>query len=149
IDYLVNAFTPDRRAVWEQSVGDQGVPLKIVRDVADDFAEPAEMVARMDALDIDTLILPTGDVGPHPHYDVVATHWNEAEKLAAEFPGRFASTVVINPGLGMADVREARARLAEPWVVGLWLHTHSWDRRFDQPDLYPYYAVASDLDVPV
>ena len=149
VDYLCNAFTPDRRAVWEQAVGDQGVPLKIVRDAADDFAEPAEMVARMDALGIDTLILPTGDVGPHPHYDVVATQWDEAEKLAAEFPGRFASTVVIHPSLGMADVRETRARLAEPWVVGLWLHTHSWDRRFDHPDLYPYYAVAADLDVPV
>ena len=149
VDYLCNAFTPDRRAVWERSVGDQGVPLKIVKDVADDFAEPAEMVERMDRLGIDTLVLPTGDLGPHPEYDVVATRWEEAEKLVAEFPGRFATTAVINPGLGMDDVRNVRARLADEWVVGLWLHTHSWDRRFDHADLYPYYALASEFDVPV
>jgi predicted TIM-barrel fold metal-dependent hydrolase len=31
----------------------------------------------------------------------------------------------------------------------MWIHTHSWDRRFDHPDYYPYYALAADLDVPV
>jgi hypothetical protein len=149
VDYLVNAFTPDRRAVWEKSVGDQGVPLKIVKDAADDFAEPAEMVERMDRLGISTFVLPTGDVGPHPEYDVVATQWDEAEKLATEFPGRFVSTAVMHPGLGMRDVRELRAHLADEWVIGLWHHTHSWDRRFDHADLYPYYALASDFDVPV
>src|SRR5207247_10451346 len=81
-------------------------------------------------------------------YEVVATRWEEAEKLVAEYPGRFVSTAVMSPGLGMADVREVRAHLADEWVVGLWLHTHSWDRRFDHADLYPYYAVASELDVP-
>ena len=149
IDYLVNSFTPDRRAVWERSVGDQGVPLKIVRDPEDDFADPAAMVERMDALGIATLLLPTGDLGPHAEYDVVATRWEEAEKLVAEFPGRFASMAVIHPGLGMADVCDVRARFAESWVVGMWLHTHSWDRRFDHADLYPYYALAADFDIPV
>jgi len=73
VDYLVNAFTPDRRAVWERAVGDQGVPLKVVRDEHDDFADPAAMVQRMDELGMATLVLPTGDLGPHPAYDVVAT----------------------------------------------------------------------------
>ena len=27
VDYLTNAFTPDRRAVWERAVSDQGIPL--------------------------------------------------------------------------------------------------------------------------
>ncbi|MCU1378303.1 MAG: amidohydrolase 2, partial [Acidimicrobiales bacterium] len=50
---------------------------------------------------------------------------------------------------GMAGVRDLRARLDDRWVVGLWLHTHSWDRRFDHPDYYPYYALCSELDVPM
>jgi predicted TIM-barrel fold metal-dependent hydrolase len=149
IDYLSHAFTPDRRAVWAKAVGDQGVPLRIVKEAADDFAEPAEMVERMDRLGIATILLPTGDLGPHPEYDVVTTRWEEAEKFVAEFPGRFAATAVINPGLGMADVARVRARMADEWVVGLWLHTHSWDRRFDHADLYPYYALATEFDVPV
>ena len=149
VDYLANAFFPDRRSVWESAVSEQGIPLKVVKDPGDDFAEPAEMVERMDELGIATLVLPTGELGPHPEYDVVAARWEEAEKLVAEFPGRFASTAVVHPSEGMAGVRDLRARLAEPWVVGLWIHTHSWDRRFDHPDYYPYYALCSELDVPV
>ena len=149
VDSLANAFVPDRRAVWERAVGEQGIPLKVVQDPADDFADPAAMVDRMDALGIRTLVLPTGDLGPHPSYDVVTTRWEEAAKLVAEFPGRFAATAVLDPSTGMAGVRETRARLAEPWVVGLWLHTHSWDRRFDHADWYPYYALCSEHDVPV
>ena len=149
IDYLCNAFTPDRRAVWEASVAAQGIPLKVVKDAADDFAEPAAMVERMDQLGIGTLVLPTGELGPHADYDVVASRWEETEKLVAEFPGRFVASAVIHPALGMADVRELRAHLADEWVVGLWLHTHSWDRRFDDAELYPYYALCAELDVPI
>lgn len=149
VDYLCNAFTPDRRSVWERSVAEQGVPLKIVRDAEDDFCEPAEMVARMDALGIATVLLPTGDLGVHPEYAVVASRWEETEKLVGEFPGRFAALALVEPSAGMAGVREVRARLGEPWVVGMWAHTHSWDLRFDAPEYWPYYALASDLDVPV
>ena len=149
VDHLANAFTPDRRAVWERAVGEQGIPLKVVQDEGDDFAEPAAMVARMDELGIGTLVLPTGDVGPHPSYDGVTTRWEELEALAAEHPGRFAAALVADPTTGMAGVREARARLEEPYVVGLWIHTHSWDRRLDHADWYPWYALCSELDVPV
>jgi len=32
VDYLCNAFTPDRLAAWDQAIEAQGVPLKIRRD---------------------------------------------------------------------------------------------------------------------
>ena len=63
--------------------------------------------------------------------------------------GRFAAMALLDPDRGMAGVRELRARLAEPWVVGVYLHTHSFDRRLDHADLYPLYAAATDFDVPV
>jgi predicted TIM-barrel fold metal-dependent hydrolase len=107
------------------------------------------MVERMDRLGITTLVLPTGDLDIHPEYMVVASRWEEVERLVKEFPGRFAASAVVDPSAGMRAVREMRARLAEPWVVGLWVHTHSWDRRFDHADYYPYYALCSELDVPI
>ena len=30
----------------------------------------------------------------------------------------------------------------------MYTHTHSWDLRFDAAEYYPYYALASELDVP-
>ncbi len=64
-------------------------------------------------------------------------------------PGRFVAHWCIDPSLGMAGADRAREALAQPWVVGLYNHVHSWDRPFDHADLYPFYALAADVDVPV
>ena len=154
VDYLCNAFTPDRRPVWDGAIAASGVAVKVRRDDADSFAEPEAMVDRLDELGVDTLLLPTGDVGHHGAVDPfdfehIAARWEEVDKLAARWPGRFAALALIDPDRGMAAVRETRARLGEPWVVGCYLHTHSWDRRLDHADYYPYYALGSELDVPV
>ena len=154
VDYLCNAFTPDRRSVWGGAIAASGVAVKVRRDDTDSFAEPEAMVDRLDELGVQTLLLPTGDVGPHGAVDPfdfehIAARWEEVDRLAARWPGRFAALALIDPDRGMAGVREARARLGEPWVVGCYLHTHSWDRRLDHADYYPYYALGSELDVPV
>jgi predicted TIM-barrel fold metal-dependent hydrolase len=149
IDYLCNAFTPDRVAVWKEATA--GLALKIRED---EFVEPAAMVARMDELGIDTVLLPTvvpvtGEPPAATTFEAVATTWREAEQLAQRWPGRFAALTVLDPTTGVAGVRETRARLREPWVVGCYLHTHSWDRPLDNADYYPYYTLAADLEVPV
>ncbi len=153
VDYLSNCFLPDRQAIWDGAIERAGLPIKVRKGDEDTFAEPAAMVARMDEVGIATVLLPTCDIGPHGtldplDYEHVATHWDEMEKLASAFPGRFAALAVPKPGLGMAAVREVRRRLAEPYVVGMFTHTHSWDMRFDAAEYYPYYALASDEDVP-
>ena len=154
VDYLCNAFTPDRRAVWEAAIAAAGIPLKVRGgDDRDGFAEPDAMVDRMDELGIDTLVLPACDVGRHGRespleYDHVASRWPEIESLAGRFPGRFAALAAVDPEQGMRGVRSARARLDDEWVVGLWVHTHSWDRPFDHRDYYPYYALCAEADVP-
>jgi len=50
----------------------------------------------------------------------------------------------------LAGVRRAAEILStRDWVVGLWIHTHSFDRRFDHADYYPYYALCAEHDVPI
>jgi predicted TIM-barrel fold metal-dependent hydrolase len=154
VDYLCNAFTPDRRAVWDGALAATGVQVKVRRDEADSFAEPEAMVARMDDLGVDTLLLPTGDLGRHggldPYdFEHIAVRWDEFAALADRWPDRFAALALIDPESGMAGVRDVRRRLAEPAVVGCYLHTHSWDRRLDHADYYPYYALGTEFDVPI
>ena len=154
VDYLCNAFTPERRALWEGALAATRVPVKVRQDGDDSFAEPEEIVARMDELGIATLLLPTGDIGHHGKgdpfdFEHFASRWEETEKLAARWPGRFAALALVDPERAMRGVRAMRARLADPWVVGLYLHTHSFDRRLDHADYYPYYTVCAELDVPV
>jgi len=153
VDTLVNCFLSNRQEVWDGAIAASGISVKVRRDPTDAFCEPDEMVARMDELGIATLCLSTCEVGDHgklsPYeFDHVATRWEEMEKLVDRFPGRFVALAVPFPNSGMKGVRELRAKLAEPWVAGFYLHTHSWDRRFDHADYYPYYALCSEFDVP-
>jgi predicted TIM-barrel fold metal-dependent hydrolase len=154
VDYLCNAFTPDRLAVWEGALSRSGVPVKMRTGDGDGFVEPEGMVARMDEAGVSTIVLPACDVAAHgtvdPYdFEHVAARWDDVGRLAERWPGRFAALAVVDPTTGMAGVRELRARLAEPWVVGLYLHTHSWDRRLDHADYYPSYALCAELDVPM
>ncbi len=153
IDVLCNAFFPDREQVWDDAVAAQGIPLKVRRDPNDAFCDAPTMVARMDDTGVATVIIPTGDLHRHGtvvEYDPVAARPEETAALVEQFPGRFAAWWNVNPQLGMAGVRRARQMVFEnDWIVGLWIHTHSFDRRFDHADYYPYYALASELGLPV
>ena len=154
VDTLCNAFTPDRLAVWDGALAATGTSVKVRRNPDDSFADPEEFVARMDELGIATVLLPTGDVGRHgtldPYdFEHVAARWEEVEKLVSRWPGRFAALALIDPEQGMRGVRETRAHLGDTWVVGCYLHTHSFDRRLDHADYYPFYAACADAGVPV
>jgi predicted TIM-barrel fold metal-dependent hydrolase len=152
VDYWCNAFTPDRKALWEASLAAQGTPLGLRTDPSDAFADPEAMLARMDELGIDTLVLPTCDLPPGAgvtDYETFACRFEEQADLAKRFPGRFVGEWSIDPSTGMEGVRRAAEALAEPSVVALHYHTHSFDRGFDHRDMYPYYALAADAGVAV
>ena len=150
IDYWCNAFSPDRRALWDAVIAAQGIPLKVRRDPDDSFCEAGVMVERMDALGIDALVLPVAEASPHAgatDYERFATQPGEFEKLVDAHPGRFLGLASIDPTRGQAGVRAAADALAKPGMVGLHNHTHSWDRAFDDRDYYPFYALAAQRDV--
>jgi predicted TIM-barrel fold metal-dependent hydrolase len=153
IDYLCNAFTPDRQQVWDDAIAGQGVPIKVRRDPTDSFCTVDTMIERMDELGIATLVMTAGDLHKHGtpfEYDPVAARPDEMQAMADAYPGRFVGWWAVNPLLGMAGVRRAAEILAtREWAIGLWIHTHSFDRRFDHPDYYPYYALCAEHDVPI
>ncbi len=152
VDYWCNAFTPDRRDLWDGSVADQGIRVKVRRNADDTFCQAPELVARMDELGISTLMVPTCDAPAHMtmlDFEAFAARPEESAALVDRWPGRFAATWSIDPRTGLAGVRRAADMLANEWVVGLHIHTHSWDRRFDHADYYPYYTLAAEHGVPV
>jgi predicted TIM-barrel fold metal-dependent hydrolase len=153
IDYLANAFVPDREAVWDAAIAGQGVPIKVRRDPTDSFCDPRAMVARMDELGVATLVVATSDMHRHGtpfEYDPVAARPDEMAAMVSAHPGRFAAWWAVNPQLGLAGVRRAAEMLrSHDWVVGLWIHTHSFDRPFDHADYYPYYALCAEHGVPM
>jgi uncharacterized protein len=152
VDTLCNAFLPARQEAWDAAIVGQGLPLKVRRDGQDSFTTAEEMVRRMDELGIATLMLVASDVHYHgTAFDVstVTVRWEEAEELVRRFPGRFVALWGIEPQRGLAGVRRADEALSQPWVVGAYLHTHSFDRPFDHADLYPFYALCARHGVPM
>lgn len=152
IDYWCNAFAPSMRERWDLAIAEQGIPLKIRRDEQDSFVDAAGMVERMNALEMDRLLLPCADVAERAgvtDYERFTTTLSDISELCRDYPDRFAGLFTIDPSLGMAGVERAAEVVAQPGFVGLQLHTHSWDRAFDHRDLYPFYALADDMDLPV
>jgi len=152
IDYLCNAFAPRYADEWEATIARQGVPVKVRSDPNDGFCEPDVMIARMNELAIDTLLVVTGDAQDHHgafDFSALTARLDDAQQLAERYPGRFAALWNLDANLGINGVDRAADVLEHDWVVGLYNHVHSWDRPFDHADFYPYYALAADLDVPV
>lgn len=152
IDYLCNVFTPDREAVWDDSIAAQGVQVKVRRDPTDSFCDSDVMIARLDELGVATIIVPSSDLSVHgteQEYDPVAARYDEIADLAARYPGRIKALWAVNPMKGSRGLRRMRDVLDNDWAVGMWIHTHSFDRRFDDADYYPYYAIAAEYGVPV
>ena len=88
IDYLCNAFTPDREKVWDDAIAAQGVPIKVRRDPTDSFCEPDVMVARMDELGVATCLVASSDMSHHGttfEYDPVACRFDDT--VGAEHDG--------------------------------------------------------------
>ena len=100
-------------------------------------------------------MLPTCELPPHAgptDFESVACRpyeLAEFSELAQQFAGRFYGAWSIDPRGGMSNVRLAEEALASENIVALHLHTHSFDRRFDDADYYPYYKLAADAGVPV
>jgi len=152
VDYLCNSFFPAQAEAWDAAIAVQGIPLKVRRESDDSFADPEVMLARMDELGIDTLVLVAGDEHAHgapAEYHTVIARWEEVDGLARRFPGRFTAMWAIDPTLAMKGVRRAEEALAAEWLVGFYLHTHSFDRPFDHADYYPFYALCDGTGVPM
>jgi predicted TIM-barrel fold metal-dependent hydrolase len=139
-------------ARWDAALEAQGIPLKVRRDPEDSFCDAETMIARMDEIGMSTLILPACDLPAHAgvwDYESFAMRLEEVEALASKYPGRLVAEWSIDPAHGIAGVERAREVCANPWVVAIHYHTHSFDRRFDHADYYPYYTLAAELDLPV
>jgi predicted TIM-barrel fold metal-dependent hydrolase len=152
VDYWCNVFTPDRAALWQQSVTEQGVPLKVIGDSAEGFAEFEVMLARMDALGIATLVIPVCEKPAHAgalDFESMVARPAEIAEWSKRAPGRFVGLWSYDPRTGMAGVRAAASALGERWCVGLHMHTHSFDRAFDHAEQYPFYALAAERELPV
>ena len=152
VDYWANAFTPDRRALWHGAIADQDIPLKVRSSDDDSFADAETMVARMDALGIDTLVLPCAivpdDADAHA-YERYAVQPDELAQLVSSHPSRFVGAASFDPTRITAGIADAKRILDGGGCVALHLHTHSWDRPFDHRDLYPFYALAAERGLPV
>ena len=152
VDTLCNAFLPRFADAWDAAIAAQGIPVKVRRDPDDAFAEPDALVARMDELGIATLVVVAADPQDHPgafDFSSLCFRLDELQTLVDAHPGRFAAHWCLDANLGMEGVRRAADVLGHDNVVGLYNHVHSWDRRFDHADFYPYYALAAEADVPV
>ena len=130
----------DRAPLWQASIAGQGVPLGLVGDSADGFAEPTAMLARMDALGVSTLLLPVCELpsGADARFAFERYAARPAEIATLVEGRRPAASRALEPRPERRAMRRSargRGRARGAGCVGLHLHTHSWDRALDHATL--------------
>ena len=156
VDTLCNAFTPDRLAVWDGAlaatgIAGEGAPqsrrqLRRARGVrrADGRARHRHRACSPPA---------TSAATARSTRTTSSTSRRAGRRSrSSSGGGPVASPRSRSIDPRARDARRAasmRAHLADPWVVGCYLHTHSFDRRLDHADYYPFYAACADAGVPV
>jgi predicted TIM-barrel fold metal-dependent hydrolase len=148
IDAVVNIWTPealagrpDRRAFYTEKMRvDTGTFEGLSLE---------EMLARMDAANIETAFLVAAKVGPigsracyHVPYRLVA-------EAVQRYPERFRGLAGLDPIEGMRGVRELERAVREDGFIGAHFYPHWFELPPDHAKWYPFYAKCVELDIPV
>jgi len=150
IDYWCNGFTPDCAIEWDRGLAVS--PITFSEQAASAFLPPGEFVAGMDRDGVQAVLVPSvveRVVAGHSPFTDVEPDADATARIAAEHPGRVFGLYSIDPGNATKGVRDLERCVRDLGFVGAQIHTHSWDRRLDDRDYYPYYAKCEELGVPV
>lgn len=150
VDYWCNGFTPDRRVEWERGLDNS--PINFSDALGGAFMEAEAFVAQMDRDGVSTVMVPSRDQrkpAAHIPFTDVEPEIDATAELMERFPGRVVGLYSIDPNEAMRGVRGLERCVTELGFRGAHIHTHSWDRRLDHRDYYPYYAKCEELGVPV
>jgi predicted TIM-barrel fold metal-dependent hydrolase len=157
IDYWCNGLTPEFAQRWgaatqELELGRSSALQAALRELA----EPGPQFERLARAGVRAVVIPAiqdgrPDERPRPamSFEPVWSTVDEVRALAQRHPGRVFGMATVNPFTGMAGVRRFRQLVEQDGFVALHIHTHTWDKRLDDRDYYPFYAACADLGVPV
>jgi predicted TIM-barrel fold metal-dependent hydrolase len=150
IDYWCNGFTPDCAVEWGKGLSHS--PINFSEQVASAFLPPEDFVAGMDRDGVRAVLVPSmveRVVNRHSPFSDVEPDAAATAAIVEQFPGRVYGLYSIDPGNATKGVRDLERCVRDHHFVGAQIHTHSWDRRLDDRDYYPYYAKCEELGVPV
>jgi uncharacterized protein len=150
IDYWCNGFTPDRQVELDKGLSNS--PINFSEQLATAFLPAANFVAGMDRDGVQAVLVPSmidRVVAGHSPFSDVEPDAEATAAIAAEYPGRVYGLYSIDPGNATKGVRDLERCVREYGFIGAQIHTHSWDRRLDDRDYYPYYSKCEELGVPV
>ena len=148
IDAVVNIWTPealagrpDRRAFYTEKMRvDTGTFEGLSLE---------EMLARMDAANIEMAFLIAAKVGPigpracyHVPYRLVA-------EAVQRYPERFRGLAGLDPTEGMRGVRELERAVREDGFIGAHFYPHWFELPPDHAKWYPFYTKCAELEIPV
>lgn len=151
IDCWTNVFTPEHlKAMYLET--DELYEIAQWWDLDEKLRgySPDELVAEMDRLDIEKVIVPAFQLFSYTKKQML---WDfspeEVQALRKDHPERIHGLAGINPLRGMAGVRDLERAIAEYGFVGAHLHPYGFGVPFDDRSLYPFYAKCAELSVPV
>ena len=149
IDTVVNPITPELLADgpdWRSGFhqGTFGRDDSVKRGVTID-----ELLAEMDASNIDHAFLVAACIGPDDLEGCYHVPYEMVHQACVDHPDRFSGIAGLDPTTGMDGVRKLEWAVRELGFIGAHFYPHWFELAPDHRRWYPFYAKCVELDIPV
>ncbi len=101
-------------------------------------SSPEKLVALMDEFGIEIGVLP-----------ITADNRDNVLKALGKYPGRFAGAVMLNPHLGMQELRRLESLVRDHGIKAAMVGAHRIQKPYNDKIYYPFYSKCIELDIPI
>lgn len=151
IDILCNDFTPygiDKNYLSNEEEAGRFAQVGRSRNLKG--YQPAEFIARMDALDVrKVLVCAIATWSYREQRPLEHSTPEEVIRACEDYPDRLFGLYGVNPMFAMKGVGEFERLVKEHGFKGIHIHPHGYDMAPDHAYYFPYYAKCQELDLPV
>lgn len=151
IDCLFPLLLREWKDSWVQATNAPG-ELKCQVEAAwgEGYADGEELIARMDAAGIETVLVTDLLAWSYPRQQRFALDMTDKiAELTVQYPGRIYGLADYDPFHIRASLEKLEADVTERQYKGVYIHIYGYDIGLDSRKMYPLYAKCEEMGVPV
>jgi predicted TIM-barrel fold metal-dependent hydrolase len=151
IDFMYYVATPEFIAKWNDAKkGELLCRMERAIGGLPSFDSIGDMVRKMDEANVERVFITQTKMWSHWNkWMYMDTTLEEVAQYTRVHPDRFIGLAGYNPFRIKESLREIEVAVREHGFKGVYVHIYGFDIPLHDPKMYPLYAKAVELDVPV
>jgi len=150
IDTLFPIILKDWFDSWKGATNSPGELHCMVENTWKPFSSPEEIIAEMDRTGVESVLATDLLAWSYKRQARFAKDYRDKiYELSKKYPGRIYGLADYNPLNISESLRELERDVRDRGFVGVYVHIYGFDIPLDDRRMYPLYAKAEELGVPV